>query len=92
MIFKNIFLMIILGILFGFVGKLFSLSLAKLKDIFKKKFENPYRRIGFISIILVLGLMLFQGRYSGLGTNLIDLSFHQGTIQIYDWLLKLIFT
>ena len=90
--FKNIFLMIILGILFGFVGKLFSLSLAKLKDIFKKKFENPYRRIGFISIILVLGLMLFQGRYSGLGTNLIDLSFHQGTIQIYDWLLKLVFT
>lgn len=90
--FKNIFLMIILGILFGFVGKLFSLSLAKLKDIFKKKFENPYRRIGFISIILVLGLILFQGRYSGLGTNLIDLSFHQGTIQNYDWLLKLVFT
>ena len=90
--FKNIFLMIILGILFGFVGKLFSLSLAKLKDIFKKKFENSYRRIGFISILLVVGLMLFQGRYSGLGTNLIDLSFHQGTIQNYDWLLKLVFT
>ena len=90
--FKNIFLMIILGILFGFVGKLFSLSLAKLKDIFKKKFENPYRRIGFISILLVVGLMLFKGRYSGLGTNLIDVSFHQGTIQNYDWLLKLVFT
>lgn len=90
--FKNIFLMIILGILFGFVGKLFSLSLAKLKDIFKKKFENSYKRIGFISILLVVGLMLFKGRYSGLGTNLIDLSFHQGTIQIYDWLLKLVFT
>lgn len=90
--FKNIFLMIILGILFGLAGRLFSLSLAKLKEIFKKKFENPYKRIGFISILLVLGLMLFQGRYSGLGTNLIDLSFHQGTIQIYDWLLKFVFT
>ena len=90
--FKNISLMIILGILFGLAGRLFSLSLAKLKEIFKKKFENPYKRIGFISILLVLGLMLFQGRYSGLGTNLIDLSFHQGTIQIYDWLLKLVFT
>lgn len=90
--FKNIFLMIILGILFGLAGRLFSLSLAKLKEIFKKKFENPYKKIGFISILLVLGLMLFQGRYSGLGTNLIDLSFHQGTIQIYDWLLKLVFT
>ena len=64
----------------------------QLKDIFKKKFENPYRRIGFISILLVVGLMLFKGRYSGLGTNLIDLSFQQGTIQNYDWLLKLVFT
>ncbi|MDO5812048.1 MAG: chloride channel protein [Bacillota bacterium] len=90
--FKNIFLMIILGILFGFVGKLFSLSLAKLKDIFKNQFENPYKRIGLISIFLVVGLILFKGRYSGLGTNLIDLSFYQGTIQNYDWLLKLVFT
>ena len=90
--FKSMLLVIIMGILFGFVGKLFSLSLAKLKDVFKKKFSNPYKRIGFISIILVIGLMLFQGRYSGLGTNLIDLSFHQGTIQNYDWLLKLVFT
>lgn len=90
--FKSMLLVIIIGLLFGLAGRLFSLSLAKLKEIFKKKFENPYKRIGFISIILVLGLMLFQGRYSGLGTNLIDLSFHQGTIQIYDWLLKLVFT
>ena len=90
--FKSMLLVIIIGLLFGLAGRLFSLSLAKLKEIFKKKFENPYKRIGFISIILVLGLMFFQGRYSGLGTNLIDLSFHQGTIQIYDWLLKLVFT
>lgn len=90
--FKSMLLVIIIGLLFGLAGRLFSFSLAKLKEIFKKKFENPYKRIGFISIILVLGLMLFQGRYSGLGTNLIDLSFHQGIIQIYDWLLKLVFT
>lgn len=90
--FKSMLLVIIVGLLFGLAGRLFSLSLAKLKEIFKKKFENPYKRIGFISIVLVLGLMLFQGRYNGLGTNLIDLSFHQGTIQIYDWLLKLVFT
>lgn len=90
--FKSMLLVIIMGILFGLAGRLFSLSLAKLKDIFKKRFANPYKRIGFISIILVIGLMLFQGRYSGLGTNLIDLAFHQGTIQNYDWLLKLVFT
>ena len=90
--FKSMLLVIIIGLLFGLAGRLFSFSFAKLKEIFEKEFENPYKRIGFISIILVLGLMLFQGRYSGLGTNLIDLSFHQGTIQIYDWLLKLVFT
>lgn len=90
--FKSMLLVIVIGLFFGLAGRLFSLSLAKLKEIFKKKFENPYKRIGFISIVLVLGLMLFQGRYNGLGTNLIDLSFHQGTIQIYDWLLKLVFT
>lgn len=36
--------------------------------------------------------MFFKGRYSGLGTNLIDLSFKQGLIYNYDWLLKFVFT
>ena len=53
--------------------------------------ENPYKRIGYISILLVIGLMIFKGRYSGLGTNLIDLSFY-GNVTYYDWCLKLIFT
>lgn len=35
--------------------------------------------------------MIFKGRYSGLGTNLIDLSFY-GNVTYYDWFLKLIFT
>ena len=33
-----------------------------------------------------------NGRYSGLGTNLINLSFQEGTIYSYDWLLKLLLT
>ncbi len=37
-------------------------------------------------------LALYQGRYSGLGTNLIDMSFHNETIYFYDWLLKLLLT
>ncbi len=47
----------------------------------------------FLAIFLsLLFLMFFNGRYSGLGTNLIAASFSGGDIHIYDWLLKLIFT
>ena len=58
-----------------------------------KTFTNPYIRIGLISILLVILLVLLHmGRYSGLGTNLIDAAFHSGTIHSYDWIVKLILT
>lgn len=87
---KNMMLMILVGIILGIVGRIFSTSLSALKTFFKNKIENPYKRIGYISILLVIGLMIFKGRYSGLGTNLIDLSFY-GNVTYYDWFLKLIF-
>lgn len=74
------------------MGRLFSVLLSKLKGFFKLYFKNPYQRIGYVSIILVVFLLVFKGRYSGLGTNLIDYSFYQGKIYCYDWLLKLTFT
>lgn len=89
---RNIILLIVMGIIFGIVGRVFSIFLSKLKLFLNNYFENPYKKIGFISLILVIGLMFFKGRYSGLGTNLIDLSFNQGLIHNYDWLLKLAFT
>lgn len=88
---KNMMLMILVGIILEIVGRIFSTSLIALKTFFKNKIENPYKRIGYISILLVIGLMIFKGRYSGLGTNLIDLSFY-GNVTYYDWFLKLIFT
>ena len=36
--------------------------------------------------------MLWQGRYSGLGTNLITSAFEGGKITYYDWVLKLVLT
>lgn len=89
---RNIILLIVMGIIFGIIGRGFSTFLSKLKLFLNNYFENPYKKIGFISLILVIGLMFFKGRYSGLGTNLIDLSFKQGLIYNYDWLLKLVFT
>lgn len=81
---KHIMLMILLG-------RLFSTALSVSKTFLKDKIKNSYKRIGYVSIILVIGLMIFKGRYSGLGTNLIELSFHQN-VTVYDWFLKLIFT
>lgn len=90
--YENLLIIIIIGIIFGLVGRLFSVLLSKLKGFFKLYFKNPYQRIGYVSIILVVFLLIFKGRYSGLGTNLIDYSFYQGKIYCYDWLLKLTFT
>lgn len=85
--------LIVLGIAFGFSGWAFSGSLKRAKGFLVKYIPNAVRRIGIVGIILsILFVLFFQGRYSGLGTNLISFSFNGGTIEIYDWLLKLIFT
>jgi H+/Cl- antiporter ClcA len=85
--------LIVLGIAFGFSGWAFSGSLKWAKGFLVKYIPNAVRRIGIVGVILsILFVLFFQGRYSGLGTNLISFSFNGGTIEIYDWLLKLIFT
>lgn len=89
----------LLGILFGVVGGGFAKLLSMAKDFFVKKFPNPVKRIAIMGITLsALFLLLWQGRYSGLGTNLIDMCF-AGTgiadgvgIQSYDWILKFALT
>ncbi len=83
----------LLGIIFGLVGNLFAglLSLAKQKA--QEVMENPYYRILFGGILLsLIFLMLYHGRYSGLGTNLITASFTGKDIYLFDWALKLLLT
>ena len=85
--------LIVLGIIFGLTGRLFSFLLAKSKKFFGEKIKNPYFRIGVISIPLARILfLLYNGRYSGLGTNLISAAFSGRTIYSYDWILKLLLT
>ncbi len=68
-------------------------SACKIKKVFRRKIKNPYFRIGVISIPLALILfLLYNGRYSGLGTNLISAAFSGGMIYSYDWILKLLLT
>ena len=77
---KTVIIIIILGLAFGIVGRIFSYLL-------------QYLRIGLVSIPLaIILLLLWHGRYSGLGTNLISNAFGNGEIFQVDWFLKLLLT
>jgi len=85
--------LILLGILFGLVGLLFSYGMKQAKALFAHWFVNPLVRIGVVGVVLsLLFFLLWQGRYSGLGMNLITASFTGGQVTSYDWLLKLVLT
>ncbi|MGT2715783.1 chloride channel protein [Streptococcus respiraculi] len=84
---------LLLGLLFGMTGNVF----ISLQSFFKKQaihyLKNPYWRIALIGGALSLVLWFAHlGRYTGLGTNLIEASFSTHHIYSYDFLLKLLFT
>ena len=83
----------ILGIIFGIAGNLFVYLQSFLKKFVAEKIKNPYYRIFIIGIFLsIILLLLHEGRYTGLGTNLIENSFSGKQIFGYDWILKLLLT
>lgn len=85
--------LLLLGLLFGFVGGMFAWCLKRAKKLAVSKIKNPLLRIALMGIFLSILLLLFyRGRYAGLGTNLIQDSFSEGTIYEWDWLLKFILT
>ena len=84
--------LLLFGLVFGMAGGLFAFVLHKLKALFAQYLPNPLLRI-FLFGVLVSGfsLLCWEGRYSGLGTNLIAMSFDSGIFS-WDFALKLIFT
>lgn len=89
----------LLGVFFGIVGGGFAKTLSLAKSFASKKFPNPIKRIAIGGIaISVLLLVFWQGRYAGLGTNLIDMIFSGSEasaaleIHAYDWILKFALT
>lgn len=85
--------LILLGLIFGAVGFLFSQLLAFCHRYTKQYFPDPVKRIVMISTVMAIVLfLLHDGRYAGTGSNLIINAFTGGTIYPYDWLLKLIIT
>lgn len=82
----------VLGLIFGLTGGLFAFCLRKGREWGEKALKNPYLRAAVLGVCLSVLLMLFRGRYSGLGTNLIESSMTGGQVLPYDWILKLFFT
>ena len=89
----------LLGVLFGIVGGGFARLLPLSKKFFAEKFPNPVKRVAIMGVALsALLLLCWQGRYSGLGTNLTDMIFAGSaqdaadSIYAYDWILKMLFT
>ena len=66
----------LMGVLFGIVGGGFAKLLGLSQNFFAKKFPNNIKRIAIMGVGLsALLLVFFQGRYAGLGTNLLDMCF-----------------
>lgn len=85
--------LIILGGVFGLTGSLFAWTLKKTKTYLADNIKNPVLRIALTGIVLsVLFLLLYKGRYSGLGTNLIEAGFFRETVYPWDWLAKFLLT
>ena len=86
----------VLGIAFGMVGGAFAWCLAHAKTLAARLLPNPYARI--VAMGLALSAILFalwQGRYCGLGTNLISAALNgNGKVAImpWDWALKFVLT
>jgi H+/Cl- antiporter ClcA len=84
--------LLLAGVLFGLIGSVFALCLHKSKETISTWIKQPYLRIFIMGTgISILSFLCFKGRYSGLGTNLISMSFGEG-VYSWDFACKLLFT
>lgn len=85
--------LIVLGIVFGLAGLLFTELLKYFKGKFANLIPGSYKRIAYIGAALSVVLyFLYSGRYCGLGTNLISAGLMGQEILAWDWLFKLLLT
>lgn len=91
--FTDSFKLLLIAICFGIVGNFFAWFLAQSKRYSTRWFPNPYIKIAVMGLgLTVLLFFSHHGRYSGLGTNLIEASLVGDPVFAYDWLLKLLLT
>lgn len=91
--FLDSFKWIFIALCFGIIGNLFAWFLEQSKWYSTRWFPNPYLKIAVMGLGLTVLVYFFHyGRYSGLGTNLIEASLVGDHVFAYDWLLKLLLT
>lgn len=91
--FRTIVELVIIAVLFGMMGGIFSHFLAVAKEKAAQMIKNPYVRITVGGVLLsILFLLLFKGRYCGLGTQLTMASFQGNRIYGFDFILKAVLT
>lgn len=84
-----IFKLILIGIVFVFVGIFFVVIQRKIKEVVVLNEKISW----ILLIVFILVSFIFEYRYSSLGTNLIGFSFTNfEQIQIYDFILKIVLT
>lgn len=85
--------LLVIAIVFGMVGGLFADIFHRVKNYFQDKIKNPYKRVFMVGVVLSISLWIcHEGRYSGLGANIINACFTGGEVYYYDWILKFLFT
>ena len=84
--------LLVLGAAFGLTGFAFCVIRKGAGKFFRVSVPCPYLRAGLAGALLACLLFLTGGRYSGLGTNLVDLAFSGGQVYAFDFIVKILFT
>lgn len=81
-----------LGAACGLAGFFFCISRKFIGKFFRAAIKNATVRAFLGAALLACLLYLSQGRYIGLGTNLIGFAVSGGEVYWYDWFVKMLFT
>lgn len=90
--FSLVWKLFVLGAACGLAGFFFCAARKYLGLFFRTAVRNPYARAFLAAALLACLLFLSGGRYSGLGTNLIEEAFAGQGVRWFDWIAKMLFT
>ena len=89
---QNIAALLCASLIFGLTGKLFAVILNKSHNIYRRKIKNRYLAILIFGSVMAVIFILFGGRYCGTGANIISDVFINNHYNVYDFVLKFVFT
>lgn len=84
--------MIILSIMCALISVIFCIILHGTGDIYRKYIKNPFIRIIFSSVLIIILAIIFGTDYLGAGINVIDEAIAEEKVVYGAFFLKMIFT